>query len=400
MKRPLTLRPLTLRPLTPRPLTLRPLTPIGLGVILLFAGMTANADEPEIQSQEIPGSKHTIHWVSIPVGSEGYPETITIGSPTTEKGRSPDEGPTWTVKVNPFSIMKHELTWDVYDLFRQEYGILQDTRISGDQADQPEWADAVSIPTPLWEQDSRPILEGLGTAGGYPVADVTQFAAMQFSKWLSKKTGQFLRLPTEAEWEYAARCGQQTAFSFGEDATRLEEYAWFFDSSEYDDPDSGYPGLGSGYRKVGTLKANRWGVHDLYGNVAEWTLDGYLADGYAAHGEKVVSATAAVRWPEKIWPAVVRGGSWQDDPERCRSAARAASTRKWQKRDPQIPKSIWWCTDAFHVGFRLVRPTHPPPPEQWDRWWDSQVESIQRQIQEGYKELRTPVVKATSSTDE
>lgn len=388
------------RPLKLRPLTQRPPTSIWLGVILLFVGMTANADEPEIQSQQIPGSKHPIHWVSIPVGSEGYPETITIGSPATEKGRSPDEGPTWTVKVSPFSIMKHELTWDVYDLFRQEYGILQDTRISGDQADQPEWADAVSIPTPLWEQDSRPILEGLGTAGGYPVADVTQFAAMQFSKWLSKKTGQFLRLPTEAEWEYAARCGQQTAFSFGEDASRLAEYAWFFDNSEYDDPDSGYPGLGSGYRKVGTLKANRWGVHDLYGNVAEWTLDGYLAEGYAAHGDKVVSATAAVRWPEKIWPAVVRGGSWQDDPERCRSAARYPSTRKWQKRDPQLPKSIWWCTDAFHVGFRLVRPTNPPPPEQWDRWWDSQVESIQRQIQQGYKELRTPVVKATSDTDE
>jgi len=349
--------------------------------------------EISVSTEVIPGSDVVLTWVEIPVGSDGYPQTITIGSPATEAGRSEDEGPTWTVQVQPFAIMKYEITWDAFNQFRREYGLLQNGRLSPDQFGESQWADAVSIPTPLWEQDSRPILEGLGTDGGYPVADITQFTAMQFSKWLSKKTGQFLRLPTEAEWEYASRCGQQTAFSFGADDSRLGEYAWYFDNSDYDDPDLGYPGLGAGYRKVGTKAANRWGIHDLYGNVAEWTLDAYTADRYASMAGKKHLAEEVVNWPAKIWPAVVRGGSWQDDPERCRSAARTSSTRKWQKRDPQIPKSLWWCTDAFHVGFRLIRPTTPPPEDQRNRWWDPRIESIDRRLKEGFKELRSPILK-------
>ncbi|MEC9475477.1 MAG: formylglycine-generating enzyme family protein [Planctomycetota bacterium] len=363
---------------------------------------TAIQDPPapvmESYTEKIPGSEIEITWIAVPVGQEGYPDSIRIGSPDQEAGRNENEGPTWTVKPAPFWIMKCEVTWEAFDLFREEYGILQQDRISSDKSNDQVWADAVSIPTPLWEQDSRPILEGLGTKDGYPVADITQFAAMQFSNWLSKKMGHPLRLPTEAEWEYAARCGQQTAFSFGDDPARLSEFAWYFDNSEYDDPDLGYPGLGAGYRKVGTLLPNRWGIHDLYGNVAEWTLDAYQEQAYADRSGKVLTAQDAVIWPEKIWPAVVRGGSWQDDPEQCRSAARVASTRKWQKRDPQIPKSLWWCTDAFHVGFRLIRPvTNLEAP---DRWWNPQIESIQRQLKEGYKELRVTIGKADAKKDE
>ena len=99
-----------------------------------------------------------------------------------------------------------------------------------------------------------------------------------------------------------------------------------------------------------------------------------------------------------MWPTVVRGGSWQDDPRFCRSAARIPSTRNWQKRDPQIPKSLWWCTDAFHIGFRLIRPVKEP--ESSGKWWDPQVESIQRQLKEGYKELRVPIEKSGARKDE
>ncbi|MGE4618231.1 MAG: formylglycine-generating enzyme family protein, partial [Planctomycetota bacterium] len=242
------------------------LTLLLLTLLLCHGPLAAVSQDPPTAApvtytEKIPGSEIEITWIAIPVGQAGYPDTIRIGSPAAEAQRNSDEGPTWTVKVEPFWIMKCELTWDAFDIFREEYGILQQDRISNDKIGESDWSDAVSIPTPLWEQDSRPILEGLGTKGGYPVADITRFAATQFSKWLSRKTGKFLRLPTEAEWEYAARCGQETAYSFGDDPARLSEFAWYFDNSEYDDSDMGYPGLGAGYRKVGTLAANRWGIH-------------------------------------------------------------------------------------------------------------------------------------------
>jgi len=379
------------------------LNPLILALWLCHAPLSPIPQDPistplKNYTEKIPESEIEITWIAIPVGETGYPKSIRIGSTAQESGRSDDEGPTWTVEVEPFWIMKCEVTWDAYDLFRQQYGLLQQHRISTEKAGEKTWSDAVSIPTPLWEQDSRPILEGLGTRGGYPAADITQLAAMQFSKWLSRKTGKFLRLPTEAEWEYAARCGQETAYSFGDDPARLSEFGWYFDNSDYDDPDLGYPGLGAGYRKVGTLAPNRWGVHDLYGNVAEWTLDSYQTKAYSSRAGKTLSVAEAVIWPEKMWPTVVRGGSWQDDPRFCRSAARIPSTREWQKRDPQIPKSLWWCTDAFHIGFRLIRPVKEP--ESSGQWWDPQVESIQRQLKEGYKELRVPIEKSGAKKDE
>jgi hypothetical protein len=65
-----------------------------------------------------------------------------------------------------------------------------------------------------------------------------------------------------------------------------------------------------------------------------------------------------------MYPRIVRGGSWDDDPDGLRSAARYSSDPEWKFQDPQIPKSIWYHTDALHVGFRVVRPLNPPSPEE------------------------------------
>src|SRR5690606_27528082 len=194
----------------------------------------------------------------IPAGTEGYPAAFEFGSPDDEAGRSGDEGPRVTVRVEPFWIGKFEVTWDTYDAFRREYTEHSARALKRDTASDREWLDAVSLPTPLYEQDSAPILGGMGTKGGYPVANVTQFAAMQFTKWLSKRTGQFYRLPTEAEWEYAARAGTDTAWSFGDDPAELDAHAIYFDNSAYDDPDRGHPDFGAGYRKVGSKAPNPW----------------------------------------------------------------------------------------------------------------------------------------------
>ncbi len=196
---------------------------------------------------------------------------------------------------------------------------------------------------------------GMG-AGRRPAINMTQFAARQYCRWLSAETGHFYRLPTEAEWEYACRAGSTTAWHFGDDPKRLDEHAWHFENS------------GDKTHPVGLKKPNAWGLHDMHGNVAEWCLDLYAAPtGYP--GVPTVHRNPRNR-ESMPYPRVVRGGSWDDDPDRLRSAARIGSTPDWSRQDPQIPKSIWWHTDAIWVGFRVVRPAKLPSAEEMARYWN------------------------------
>ena len=184
---------------------------------------------------------------------------------------------------------------------------------------------------------------------GFPAICMTQLAAKMYCQWLSAKTGHFYRLPTEAEWEYACRAGTTTAYSFGDDASKLGEYAWYIENNDFV------------YAKVGKKKPNPWGLYDIHGNVAEWCLDQYLPDTYAERDAKgAISNPLSVPSLTVRYKRVVRGGSWDDDPEKLRSAARVPSTPNWKVQDPQLPQSIWFLTDALHVGFRVVRPLVEP----------------------------------------
>ncbi|MCA9138329.1 MAG: SUMF1/EgtB/PvdO family nonheme iron enzyme, partial [Planctomycetales bacterium] len=157
---------------------------------------------------------------------------------------------------------------------------------------------------------------------------------------------------TEAEWEYACRAGTKTAYSFGDDADQLEDYAWFFDNSD------------DTYQRVGQKKPNPWGLYDMHGNVSEWVLDQFTP--YDSIKESVNPLVV----PKTLYPRVVRGGGWDDDPEFLRSAARKASAEEWKEQDPQEPRSIWYHTDALSVGFRIVRPLEEPSPEAKAEKWD------------------------------
>jgi formylglycine-generating enzyme required for sulfatase activity len=182
---------------------------------------------------------------------------------------------------------------------------------------------------------------------------MTQHAANKFAQWLSAKTGHFYRLPTEAEWEYACRAGTSTAYSFGDDAAAMPDFGWFNKNAP------------EGYKKVGTRKPNAWGLYDMHGNVADWTLD-QLAP-YDPMGPAWVRAT-------KPYPHAVRGGGWTDPADACRCGSRMASDVSWKMQDPQLPQSIWYHTDAQFLGFRLVRPLKVPAPEQMFVYWNSGVE--------------------------
>jgi len=268
-----------------------------------------------------------------------------MGSPPNEPGRKDDEGPQVEVIIEPFWMGKYEVTWDEFETWcfeldkqRRKHKNVQPTKFD-------ELADAVARPTKPYTDMSFDMGKG-----GRPAICMTQYAAQMYCKWLTAKTGRYYRLPTEAEWEYACRAGTTTAYSFGDDPDKLEEYAWFADNSN------------DKYQKVGTKKPNPWGLYDMHGNVCEWVLDQYIPDFYKTLTPQPVKMPYAV--PTKEYPRSVRGGSWQDDPEALRSAARRGSHKDWKMQDPQIPQSIWYMTDAQFLGFRVLRPLRVPTPEE------------------------------------
>jgi formylglycine-generating enzyme required for sulfatase activity len=288
----------------------------------------AKADHKSYE-QTIPGTSVKFEMIAIPGG------TFTMGSSESEAGRNADEGPQHSVTIRPFWMGKCEVTWDEYDLYwKKQEAEAEVKKTAADEA-----ADAVSRPTPPYADETF----GLGREG-FPVICITHHAAMEYCRWLSAKTGKLYRLPTEAEWEYAARAGTQTPYFFGSDPKQLDDYAWYKTNSE------------AMTHEVGKKKPNPWGLHDIYGNVAEWCLDSYKRDFYSTLPTDKPNLWPVVIPNDDRFSHVARGGSWVDKADRLRSAARRGSDKTWIKRDPQRPQSIWWLTDAEFVGFRVVRP--------------------------------------------
>ncbi len=304
--------------------------------------MSYNISAQNNYVQKVPQTEENIPMIFVPSGS------FKMGSPKSEIGHFADEGPQHEVQIDAFWIGQYEITWDLYNLFVSreidQYQMKKDleSEVSID-------VDAVSGATMPYVEMSF----GMGT-DGYPAISMTQLAAVKFCEWLSAMTGKFYRLPTEAEWEYACRAGSEAAYSFGEDLSELKDYAWYSDNSN------------EKYQKVGQKKPNSWGLHDMHGNVAEWTLDQYIPTAYKKRKKDVDNPYEA---PTKTYPRVVRGGSWMDKPERLRSSSRRPSSKRWKRRDPQIPKSLWWHTDAQFLGFRIVRPLEIPSEEIQKKYW-------------------------------
>ncbi|WP_129654592.1 formylglycine-generating enzyme family protein [Flagellimonas olearia] len=304
---------------------------------LLCLGINlGQAQDKDAYVQALTGTDLSIDMVAIPEG------TFMLGSPDGEHGRNADEGPQRNMDIPGFWMSQYEITWELYNLFLQR---------SIDQIVEEHKGSDVNLEVDAVTGATIPYVDmslGMGTESGLPIGNVTQLAASKFCEWLSAKTGHFYRLPTEAEWEYAARAGSQDPYFFEGDT--LEEYAWYSQNSD------------DTYHPVGEKKPNPWGLYDIYGNVAEWTLDQYSPDAYQ-------DKNAYFQPIQKEYPVVVRGGSFKDDATELRSASRKVSKPLWKQRDPQFPRSKWWHTDAPFVGFRIVRPMTPPPPEDYHLYW-------------------------------
>ncbi|MGO1595277.1 MAG: formylglycine-generating enzyme family protein [Sphingobacterium sp.] len=306
----------------------------------LMAGMhLAQAQEGhEPYTQKIEGTSLEFTMEAIPGGE------FTMGSESSSKA---DEKPVHQVKISPFWMGTYEVTWNLFEPFLyKDYEITKST-----DGEISEEIDAVTRPT-------KPYLDmtfGFGK-DGQPALAMTHYNAIQFCKWLYVRTGDFYRLPTEAEWEYACRAGSESEYYFGDDASELGEYAVYSENSE------------SETAKVGSKKANAWGLYDMLGNVSEWTYDQYDEDYYQTFDGKV--ADNPVNEPTELYPHSVRGGSFESSSEDLRSAARGASDPVWKQLDPQIPKSNWWFPEAPFVGMRLVRPVNPPSHEEIMEYYD------------------------------
>lgn len=252
------------------------------------------------------------------------PGLFDMGSPDDEHGRFDRESPRQRVSIaRPFRMGKYEVTVGEFAAFVEATGY----RLPRD----PQAPDRLADP---WR---RP---GFEQTGRHPVVNVTWQDATAYVAWLRQVTGKDYRLPSEAEWEYAARAGTTAARFWSGDIQAACRYANVGDFSFADglklSRRGNFPCADGHVRTApaGSFEANPWGFHDLLGNAQEWTQDCWNA----SHAG--IPADGTARTSGDCYQRPVRGGSWLDGPPVVRAAMR-------------VPQRIGY-TD-HHVGFRVVR---------------------------------------------
>jgi formylglycine-generating enzyme len=297
-------------------------------------------------TEKIPNSAVTFNMVAIPGG------TFQIGSPEGEPFRTEDEGPVRNVEISPFFMAEIEVTWDEYLAFyAQTSAEGRSTDTEGSRTEQNK-TDAISGATPPYGQPDQ----GWGM-GKRPAISFSFHAAETYCRWLSQVTGKTYRLPTEAEWEYACRAGTTGPYFFPGDPKKFEKRglkAWLSEN------DTSVINTYVIYREnsptktqtADRVKPNPFGLKNMSGNVAEFCSDWYQPNAYLLYPEGVIRDP---KGPAEGIEHVIRGGSFLNDAGSVRSAYRDYTrTEEWLRTDPQIPKSIWWYSDSYNVGFRVV----------------------------------------------
>ena len=311
-------------------------------------------------TQTIPGSDVAFEMVPIPAGE------IELKIPGTAERVS--------VAIEPLWIGKYEVTWSEYEQYMTEYRNFKVTTNPKIAAD----ATFVTAPTMLYSPGE---VYAYSLTKEHPACTMTQFAARQYTKWLSLQLKERYRLPTEAEWMHACTAGDLRQKL---DPTELPKFA----VCESDR---------TGPNKVGTCKPNAWGLHDMLGNVAEWVIDGQPDGGKLRRGGKQ-SVFNSIQSTSSRFGHWALGGSWSSRYDNCSVFAREVSSDEWWSNDPSIPLSPWWlCGDPWlSIGFRIVRPLSEGTAEEWARYWEADSDELKRDlestIQEGHGILGRPLM--------
>jgi formylglycine-generating enzyme required for sulfatase activity len=255
---------------------------------------------------------------------------FTMGSPGGERGRQDVEGAPRRVFIpKRFAIGKFEITVDQFSRFVAETGIT-----AGDLCHVIVAFDQGSL---IWSQPNASFRRpGFELTGRQPVVCVNWHEAEGYAAWLGRRTGKPYRLPTESEWEYAARAGTRTTYSFGDDETALCLYARFADlGSRFSWHDAcRSDAVAHGPLPVGSLKPNPWGIFDMHGNAWEW-----VEDCWTPNASEIPADGSAFSRPGSCEQGVVRGGSFAAASRRVRSAMRAP-----------VPTTI----HRYNIGFRVA----------------------------------------------
>jgi len=276
------------------------------------------------------GGEISFEMVLIPAG------TFLMGSGEGEPGRAEHEGPQHLVRIDPFYLCTTETTIELFQAYYEEMATPKRGRV-----------DAITQPTPVYGDVS------MGYSGKHPAVAASWFNAVTFCRWLSKKTGKTYRLPTETEWEYAARAGSSRIYGFADGPEQLNDFAWYEDNSHFEP------------HRVAAKNPSAWGLYDMLGNVQEWVHDFYSPTAYVERAEE--SPAVNPQGPSNGKVHVARGGCWDSTLAELRCAARGFEEDWWRMSDPQLPKSRWWLPQMDHIGFRVARSadvgTDPAKPE-------------------------------------
>jgi formylglycine-generating enzyme required for sulfatase activity len=276
----------------------------GIAAVCLLAAMAGcrKGDEASapVHQPETFKTKSGIEVVSIPAGF------FNMGS----KHGPEDERPVHKVWIDAFVMDKYEVTQAEYEKLGQLEAFPNPSHFKGPDlpVEQVNWPQAARF------CNARSRHEGLRPCYNEDTGDC-DFEASGY------------RLPTEAEWEYASRAGTDADYSFGGEARKLGDYAWFADNA------------GKKTHPVGQKKANPWGLHDMYGNVAEWCQDVYEKGYYQGSPQK------NPRGPADGKEYALRGGSWKSAAEALRSSSRLAESAGFSDA----------CLARDAIGFRCVR---------------------------------------------
>lgn len=297
------------------------------GVTLLICGSlltTTRADEPAANSIGLK-------LIRIPAGE------FTMGSPVREKGRRQDEPQRQVSLTRDFFIGQFEVTRGQFRKFVEASGFKTDAE-RGIRGGYGYDESTNQLPGPDKKYSWR--FAGFSQTDEHPVINVSWNDAVAFCQWLSKQEQKTYRLPTEAEWEYACRGGTTTAFCNGDDPEKVVDVGNIVDALAKEKfPDRIAVGVNDGHvftAPVGSFKPNAYGLHDMHGNVWEWTADWF--------GTPEAIPQTDPRGPEQGKDKVIKGGDWYHDWSFARSAQR-------------YPIHPGLC--RRHAGFRVVREVSP-----------------------------------------